>query len=92
MKYFILYIMDNNYFTIGIILLIIFFICLSFFYSNYYTKEGWANYERKPLDILTTGSTPLNYYRKDLYRLPYRYPFTFQKSYPLPNQSYYELL
>lgn len=66
--------------------------CLLFFIPYKKNQEGWANYERKPLDYLTTGSTPLNYYRKDLYRLPYRYPFTFQKSYPLPNQSYYELL
>ena len=89
MKYFILYIMDYNYLIIG---LIIFAIFICFFVSSYYTREGWANYERKPFNYLTTGSTPLNYYRKDLYRLPYRYPFTFQKSYPLPNQSYYDLL
>ena len=91
MKYFILYIMNENFLTIGIIILIILSFIVIFYFSNR-KVEGWANYERKPLNYLSTGSTPLNFYRKDLYRLPYRYPFTFNKSYPLPNQSYYELL
>jgi len=55
-------------------------------------KEQWTNYMRLPFDYLSTGSNPLNVYRKDLYRKPYMYPQKFYQSYPLPTMQYYPLL
>ena len=61
--------MNKNYYIPFIIVIIITaFILLYFFSGN--KKENWANYEREPLQFLDTGSTPLNFYQRNIYRLP----------------------
>lgn len=51
-------------------------------------KEEWQNYVQKPYNFLLTGRDPLYFYRKDRWRKPYRYPFTFYQSYPFPHLRY----
>ena len=51
-------------------------------------KETWANYETG-FNTISTGQTPMYFYNKPLYRKPYRYPFQFFSSYPVPNLSFY---
>jgi hypothetical protein len=53
-------------------------------------KENWTMYEEKPYNYNLTGSSPLNYYRHDRYRKPYRYPFKFYTTYPTKDVSYLE--
>jgi len=53
--------------------------------------EHWANYRTRYYDYARTGTDPLIYYAKPIYRKPYRWPFTFFKSYPYPHMSYNEL-
>jgi len=55
-------------------------------------KEKWENYMRTPFNYLDTGSTPIDFYRKDLYRYPFDYPYKFFKSYPVPSMQYHTLL
>ena len=45
-----------------------------------------------PFDFIGTGSNPVNFYRKDLYREPYDYPYRFFSSYPVPSVQYHPLL
>ena len=56
------------------------------------TIEKWANYRTPYYDYARTGNDPLMFYTKPVYRKPYRWPFTFYKSYPYPHMTYYELL
>jgi hypothetical protein len=51
---------------------------------------GWSMYKQKPLNYIKTGSTPLGFYERPRYRKPYRYPFQFEKSYPIRHMSYHE--
>ena len=69
-----------------IILLILIIIVLLI--SN--IKENWTMYEQKPYDYNLTGSSPLNFYRRDRYRKPYRYPFKFNTTYPVKYSTYLE--
>ena len=55
-------------------------------------KEDWQNYMRNPFNYLSTGATPIDFYRKDLYRKPFDYPYKFFKSYPAPSMQYHTLL
>ena len=77
-----------------LILFIIIFalICLSYLWRKPSMQEQWQNYMSAPYDFLETGSNPLNFYRKDKYREPYRWPFKFFQSYPLPSMQAYPLL
>ena len=50
--------------------------------------ENWANYRQLPYGYVKTGSSPLSYYERPRYRKPYRYPFTFEKTYPVKHQSH----
>jgi hypothetical protein len=52
--------------------------------------EQWTTYIKPPFNHVATGQSPLAHYAKYRYRLPYRYPFTFYKSYPFPHQSHLE--
>ena len=54
--------------------------------------EMYQNYMTLPFDEVKTGSNPLDFYRKDKYRKPYRYPFKFHQSYPVPHMTHYGLL
>ena len=55
-------------------------------------KEKWENYMRTPYNYISTGATPIDFYRKDWYRKPYDYPFQFFQSYPVPSMQYHTLL
>ena len=73
----------KNIITISIIIII-------GIYLNKNKKiENWEIYHRLPYNHMDTGSKPLNFYRRDTYRKPYRYPVTFTKSYPIVHESHY---
>jgi len=88
-------IMETIFWTL---LIVITFIILFFVYNLTYLwrkptmEEKWQNYMEAPFDYMETGSNPLNFYRKDQYRKPYRWPFKFYQSYPLPAMQPYALL
>lgn len=87
--------MTPLFWTLFILLLMIIFMFLSNVYYIYElnkTKEQWTDYMRKPFNFLSTGSNPLNFYRKDIYRKPFMYPQKFYQSYPLPSMQYLPLL
>lgn len=82
-----------NYFVLLVILIIIMVILIITIQNNKCDlKEKWENYMRSPFNYLSTGSTPINFYRKDLYRKPFDYPYKFFKSYPVPCMQYHTLL
>lgn len=80
---------SSSYIVIIFSLLLIFLFALN---KMVYVKEDFATYIYGPFDDVSTGSTPLNFYRKCEYRKPYRYPFTYQQSYPIPNVTNYPIL
>jgi hypothetical protein len=82
-----------NYFTLLVILIIIIIILMMMCGTNKIDlKEKWQNYMRSPYNYLSTGATPMDFYRKDLYRKPFDYPYKFFKSYPVPSMQYHTLL
>lgn len=82
-----------NYFILFIVLIIIIVILIITIQNNKFDlKEDWQNYMRSPYNYLSTGATPMDFYRKDLYRKPFDYPFKFFKSYPVPCMQYHTLL
>ena len=50
--------------------------------------ENWEMYKQKPLGYIKTGSNNLSFYERPRYRKPYRYPFTYDQSYPTPHNSH----
>jgi len=83
------------FWTLFIIIIIIIFVFLSLLLGKNgvnLTKEDCQDYMRLPFDFISTGSNPMNFYRKDLYRKPYEYPYKFYKSYPIPSVQHYPLL
>ena len=82
-----------NYFILLVILIIIMVILIITIKNNKCDlKEKWQNYMRTPFNYLSTGATPIDFYRKDLYRKPFDYPYKFFKSYPVPSMQYHTLL
>ena len=82
-----------NYFILLVILIIIIVILIITIKNNKCDlKEKWENYMRSPFNYLSTGATPIDFYRKDLYRKPFDYPYKFFKSYPVPCMQYHTLL
>jgi len=84
--------MGNLFWTL---LILIILIILFFIYNLLYLwkkKEYWQNYMDKPFNYLNTGSNPITFYRKDLYRKPYDWPYKYYQSYPLPSLQAYTLL
>ena len=82
-----------NYFILLVFLIIIIIILTITCGKNKIDlKEDWQNYMRSPYNYLSTGATPMDFYRKDLYRKPFDYPFKFFKSYPVPCMQYHTLL
>lgn len=70
---------------IFIILIIIFLlICL----QNPSVLENWEVYKQKNYKHIRTGRIPLKFYTHNHYRKPYRHPFQFIKSYPIPHLSH----
>lgn len=82
------------FWTVLIIIIIIIFSLIWMVYNSlgFQTKEDWTDYMRLPFDFISTGSSPINFYRKDLYRKPYDYPYKFFSSYPVPSMQYHTLL
>ena len=82
-----------NYFVLLLLLIIIMVILTITIQNNKCDlKEKWQNYMRSPFNYLSTGATPIDFYRKDLYRKPFDYPYKFFKSYPVPCMQYHTLL
>jgi hypothetical protein len=80
---------SSNYMVITFCLLLLFLFALN---KTIIIREEFANYLKNPFSFVDTGSTPLNFYRKCEYRKPYKYPYTYNKSYPIPNVSHYPIL
>jgi len=74
------------------LILIIMIIYVLFFSWRIETKESFTTYQTEPLKYISTGSTPLGFNQINYYRLPYEYPRTFYKSYPIPSMQYTMLL
>jgi hypothetical protein len=82
-----------NYFFLLVVLIIIMVILIITIQNNKCDlKEKWQNYMRTPYNYISTGATPIDFYRKDLYRKPFDYPYKFFKSYPVPSMQYHTLL
>ena len=82
-----------NYFFLLLVLIIIMVILIITIQNNKVDlKEKWENYMRTPYNYISTGATPIDFYRKDLYRRPFDYPYKFFKSYPVPSMQYHTLL
>lgn len=69
------------------LLILLLLIFILFYY--YYTKENWTVYKQKPYNYYLSGSSPLGFYRRDRYRKPFRFPFTYNTSYLLDSKTYY---
>lgn len=84
------------YLILIIVILIIFFCFQNISKQNEPVKEefinlnksSWNLYRQKPLGYIKTGKTPMNYYVKIRYRKPYRFPFTYKKTYPYKHDSF----
>ena len=72
---------------ITLVILIVVFILICFFKPG--ALENWEVYKQKPFDYVKTGSEPLTFYERPRYRKPYRYPVTFDQSYPTPHKSHF---
>jgi len=82
----------NYFFLFLFLIIIIIFLIVITGNKSCDIKEKWQNYMRSPFNFIGTGANPIDFYRKDLYRFPYDYPYTFFKSYPVPCMQYHELL
>lgn len=71
-----------------IIIFLVIIVLLFLYHRSDDLNEGWQSYTMDPFGYVTTGSSPPSYYRHDIYRLPYNYPFTFHNSYPHHHESY----
>ena len=75
----------------SIVIIIVIILLLTYTRNNQENKENkeeWANYIRAPYNEMESGTDPLQFYRRDRYRKPYRFPFTFYQSYPAPHMRY----
>ncbi len=85
--------MTPLFWTVFILFIMIIFLFLSnLYYLFNIQQENWQDYMTLPFGYLSTGSNPLDAYRKDLYREPYMWPQTFYQSYPVPSVQPYPLL
>ena len=55
-------------------------------------REDWMNYPITPpyYRYIRNGVDPLRFFRKDRFRKPYRWPFTYYSSYPEPHMRHLE--
>lgn len=68
------------------------------FENSITNTENWLDYKINPLGddsnirpnhfFLDSGFDPVNFYKRNRYRKPYRFPFTFYKSYPVQHKTY----
>jgi hypothetical protein len=49
--------------------------------------EGWTVYQSDPYGEASTGASPLTFYERNRYRKPYRWPFTFESSFPYVHEQ-----
>ena len=61
--------------------------CLYCLYCRFNVKENWVDYTLFPYGYVKSGSDPVNYYRRDRYRQPYRNGFKFIQSYPFTHSE-----
>jgi uncharacterized protein YxeA len=52
--------------------------------ENNKVNENFTTYNIEPYNFKTTGADPLVFYNYPRYKKPYRYPFKFYSSYPIP--------
>ena len=72
--------------TIHIALLVVSILAI-FVYKNSFEK--FVPYNEKKTGKWSTGADPLTYYEYNIYKKPYRYPFSYQTSYPYPYRTNY---
>lgn len=51
-------------------------------------KENFAMYLRRPFNFYDTGTRPLVFYNKPIYRKPYRHPYQYLSNYPKDYMRY----
>ena len=52
-------------------------------------REYFRNYMTLPYNYINSGSDPITFYEKKLYRKPYRWPYRVFTSYPVPHMRPY---
>lgn len=50
-------------------------------------NEDYQNYIQLPFGYMKSGTSPLSFYRRCIYRLPYNWPHVHYKSYPQPHYA-----
>ena len=70
-----------------LLFLIIIFLLIIYFKPS--VLENWDLYKTKHYKYIKTGSKSINLYQHKLYRKPYRHPFHFVKTYPMPHLSHF---
>ncbi len=53
-------------------------------------SKGWDVYTQTPLLNWKSAPKKTVFYEKTLYRKPYRYPFQYFSSYPVPHMSFFQ--
>ena len=71
------------------LLIAIIVILLIYINSSPNNRENWQSYNQTPFNYVKNGSSPLNFYIRNRYKKPYRFPYKYKKSYPYPNMSFY---
>lgn len=76
----------------AVLIVFVITVLITYFFANYtgeahQLNEGWESYRRPPYGYVSTGADPIYFYRRDLYRKPYRWHLTFSSSYPYPHQQ-----
>lgn len=79
----------------AVLIVFVITVIITYFFANYTgeaqklndLEEGWQSYRTPPYGYVSTGSDPIYYYQRDLYRKPYRWPLTFTSSYPYPHNQ-----
>jgi hypothetical protein len=67
-----------------ILIFVLVMFVLGFRFRNNSTKESWINYMNLPFGEVKTGvDSPVGFYIRPEYRLPYRWPLGIKTSYPI---------
>ena len=72
---------NTNFFIILLLILGLTYYC--YYYQD--NNENWINYKNLSYGNWETAQTPDNYYRRDEYRKPYRWPVCINVDYPVPH-------
>ena len=51
--------------------------------------ENWELYKQPHFKHIQTGRKPMKFYKHLRYRQPYRFPFQFIKTYPIPHLTHH---